>query len=371
MKQGAVQKADAVDQYGFYNGYRFSNLGGVAPFYMWGGLYTAEGSEIQLDPYDYDYMKGEILKVSNEYSDDGADSISFKSGQVVAEDNSGNEYAIYRAELVQNADQTLVLNRSDEPIGGYYFPESGEIFIPYFFALFPVNGTEFLYGTAIGYLDMLNANMIREASYLTKVTASRPSKNYPDGEIIEEDSCVTVDFGYSLAISGMSYMDPSAFLNVAVSNDRTSAAVENYQYVNTFGFKESAGGGYFEIYDAAYTPYGEDLQYYESGFGMFIGQDENDNIILESDGSSYLCEVGLSDNENAVGLWSIYTAVIAEVSTVSIIEAGIDGVTEHKGDVVATEYFDMLGRKADKAHGLVVKKMRYADGSVKSVKVVK
>ena len=105
---------------------------------------------------------------------------------------------------------------------------------------------------------------------------------------------------------------------------------------------------------------------------MFIGQDENDNLVLESDGSSYLFEFGFSDNKGYNGyIYGGYTAVIAEISTVSIIEAGIDGVTENKGDVVATEYFDMLGRKADKAHGLVVKKMRYADGSVKSVKVVK
>ena len=374
MKQGGVQKADAVDQYGYYSGYRFSNLlGGSAPFYMWGGFYTVDGSEIQLDPYGFDYMKGEILKGNNSFSSMGADSISFKSGQVVAKDKSGNEFAIYRAEPVENADQTYVLNRSNDPIGGYYFPESGEIYIPYFFALFPVNGTEFLDGTAIGGLDMLNANKILEAAYLTKVTAlTSPSESYPEGEIIEEDSCVAVSFGNSLAISGMSYQDPSSFLNVVVSEDGASAAVENYQYVTTFGLNESVGGGSLEIYEAAFTPSGDRFQYYQNGFGMFIGQDENDNIILESDGSSYLCELGFSDNEEYDGyLYGVYTAMVVEITPVTLIEAGIDGVTSNKGDVVATEYFDMLGRKADKAHGLVVKKMRYADGSVKSVKVVK
>ena len=374
MKQGGVQKADAVDQYGYYSGYRFSNLlGGSAPFYMWGGFYTVDGSEIQLDPYGFDYMKGEILKGNNSFSSMGADSISFKSGQVVAKDKSGNEYAIYMGSVGENADQTYVLNRSNDPIGGYYFPESGEIYIPYFFALFPVNGTEFLDGTAIGGLDMLNANKILEAAYLSKVTAlTSPSKSYPEGEIIEEDSCVAVSFGNSLAISGMSYQDPSSFLNVVVSEDGASAAVENYQYVNTFGLNESVGGGSLEIYEAAFTPSGDRFQYYQNGFGMFIGQDENDNIILESDGSSYLCELGFSDNEEYDGyLYGVYTAMVVEITPVTLIEAGIDGVTENKGDVVATEYFDMLGRKADKAHGLVVKKMRYADGSVKSVKVVK
>ena len=374
MKQGGVQKADAVDQYGYYSGYRFSNLlGGSAPFYMWGGFYTVDGSEIQLDPYGFDYMKGEILKGNNSFSSMGADSISFKSGQVVAKDKSGNEYAIYMGSVGENADQTYVLNRSNDPIGGYYFPESGEIYIPYFFALFPVNGTEFLDGTAIGGLDMLNANKILEAAYLSKVTAlTSPSKSYPEGEIIEEDSCVAVSFGNSLAISGMSYQDPSSFLNVVVSEDGASAAVENYQYVTTFGLNESVGGGSLEIYEAAFTPSGDRFQYYQNGFGMFIGQDENDNIILESDGSSYLCELGFSDNEEYDGyLYGVYTAMVVEITPVTLIEAGIDGVTENKGDVVATEYFDMLGRKADKAHGLVVKKVRYADGSVKSVKVVK
>ena len=374
MKQGGVQKADAVDQYGYYNGYRYSNLiGGSASFYMWEGKYTVDGSEIQLNPYGFDYMKGEILKGNNEYSSKGADSISFKSGQVVAKDKSGNEYAIYMGSVGENADQTYVLNRSNDPIGGYYFPESGEIYIPYFFALFPVNGTEFLDGTAIGGLDMLNANKILEAAYLAKVTAlTSPSESYPDGEIIEEDSCVAVNFGNSLAISGMSYQDPSSFLNVVVSEDGASAAVENNQYVTTFGINESKGGGSLEIYEAAFTPSGDRFQYYQNGFGMFFGEGENGSLVLESDGSSYLCELGFSDNKNYDGyLYGVYTAMVVEISQTTVIEAGIDGVTENKGDVVATEYFDMLGRKADKAHGLVVKKMRYADGSVKSVKVVK
>ena len=375
MKQGGVQKADAVDQYGYYNGYRFSNLiGGSASFYMWEGKYTVDGSEIQLDPYGFDYMKGEILNVNNQYSSKGADSISFKSGQVVAKDKSGNEYAIYMGSVGVNADETAyVLNRSNDPIGGYYFPESGEIYIPYFFALFPVNGTEFLDGTAIGGLDMLNANKILEAAYLAKVTAlTSPSESYPEGEIIEEDSCVAVNFGNSLAISGMSYQDPSSFLNVVVSEDGASANVENYQYVTTFRLNESVGGGSLELYDAAFTPSGDRFQYYKNGFGMFFGEGENGSLVLESDGSSYLCEPGFSDNKDYNGmLYGVYTAMVVEITPVTLIEAGIDGVTENKGDVVATEYFDMLGRKADKAHGLVVKKMRYADGSVKSVKVVK
>lgn len=375
MKQGGVQKADAVVQYGFYNGYRFSNLiGGSASFYMWEGKYTVDGSEIQLDPYGFDYMKGEILNVNNEYSSKGADSISFKSGQVVAKDKSGNEYAIYMGSVGVNADETAyVLNRSNDPIGGYYFPESGEIYIPYFFALFPVNGTEFLDGTAIGGLDMLNANKILEAAYLAKVTAlTSPSESYPEGEIIEEDSCVAVNFGKSLAISGMSYNDPSTFLNVDVSDDGVSAAVENFQYVSTFGINESKGGGALEIYEAAFTPSGDRFQFYQNGFGMFFGEGENGSLVLESDGSSYLCELGHSDNKDFNGyIYGVYTAMVVEITKTTLIEAGIEGVKEHKGDVVATEYFDMLGRKADKAHGLVVKKVRYADGSVKSVKVVK
>ena len=42
------------------------------------------------------------------------------------------------------------------------------------------------------------------------------------------------------------------------------------------------------------------------------------------------------------------------------------------GEAVATEYFDLQGRKlAGETNGVVIKKMTMTDGSVKAVKVVK
>lgn len=55
-----------------------------------------------------------------------------------------------------------------------------------------------------------------------------------------------------------------------------------------------------------------------------------------------------------------------ETSGIDGIEAGIDG------EAVASEYFDLQGRKvAGEAKGIMIKKMTMADGSVKAVKVVK
>lgn len=52
--------------------------------------------------------------------------------------------------------------------------------------------------------------------------------------------------------------------------------------------------------------------------------------------------------------------------------SGIEDVVANDGEAVATEYFDLQGRKvAGEAKGIMIKKMTMADGSVKAVKVVK
>lgn len=368
MKQGGVFKADAVDQYGFFTAQRFSKIMmGTAPVYLNGAFYTVSDSEIQLDPYGLDYFKGEIVKGSNYFSAYGADSITFQTGQVIGRDDAGNQYAVYACAPSGNSQEGYVLKRSSAAtFGGYYFPESNQILIYDYFAIFPVNGTDYLDGSAFGFVNLLDQQDILNSALLTKVTAA----SYYDNEVVELDSCVTVFLDQNfMCISGLSYqLRESAFLGVDLNEDFSLASVENWQFVGAYNMPQEAyGGGYLEWYEVAIDEAGN-----IASFDFFVDETESGGLLLTNDGLASLMDFGVSiENEELTGNWGRYKDMEIEITPVTLIEAGIDGVTENKGDVVATEYFDMLGRKADKSHGLVVKKMRYADGSVKSVKVVK
>ena len=196
---------------------------------------------------------------------------------------------------------------------------------------------------------------------------------HDEGQVETEDSAlVAIDDEY-MYITNLSYFGGDRFLAVSYDVETMSAALENGQYLNTFSISEAYGGGSIELYNCAYTPIDEKyFSPYQSGYGFFMENDPaTDNLILTGDGLSYACEVGFSDNKDYNGISNLYTEINVTVTTERIF-SGIDGVKDNASKVVATEYFDAMGRKTTaNAKGLVVKKERMANGLVKSTKFLK
>ena len=344
-----------------------------APYTFNQGIYQKDGNDLYVDFYfGLQPVKGTISKVDNMLSSYGADSITFVNGQIVGATKSGVQYGLYLVDVGINAEQngyTVSKNTTDATFGGYYFPENGELFLPGIaVGVYPVQGTELYATTCYGDIDLMPAQPILENMYLAQI-----EKVDDEGQVETEDSAlVAIDDEY-MYITDLSWFGGSKFLMLSYDVETMSAALKNYQYLDTRSISEAKGGGSIEFYNCAFTPADDEhFSSYQSGFGFFMESDPaTDNLILTSDGLSYACEVGLSDNKDFNGIFNLYTEVNVTVTSERIF-SGIDGVKDNASKVVATEYFDAMGRKTTaNAKGLVVKKERMANGLVKSTKFLK
>lgn len=77
-------------------------------------------------------------------------------------------------------------------------------------------------------------------------------------------------------------------------------------------------------------------------------------------------------NEKGENVVYIYDDCAVDPTFKGTGTSGIGSVTAEEGEVVATEYFDLSGRRINGAqNGVSVKVMKYADGTSKAVKVIK
>ena len=375
-QQSKVSKAPSDENWdlALHSGVIFGEIAeGFSPYTFNQGIYQKDGNDLYVDFYfGLQPVKGTISKVDNMLSSYGADSITFVNGQIVGAKKSGVQYGLYLADISKKADQTgLVVskNTTDATFGGYYFPENGELFLPGIaVGVYPVQGTELLTTSCYGDIDLMPAQPILENMYLAQI-----EKVDDEGQVETEDSAlVAIDDEY-MYITDLSWFGGSKFLMLSYDVETMSAALENYQYLDTRSILEAKGGGSIEFYNCAYTPVDEKhFSPYQSGYGFFIENDPaTDNLILTGDGLSYACEVGFSDNKDYNGIFNLYTEINVTVTSERIF-SGIDGVKDNASKVVATEYFDAMGRKTTaNAKGLVVKKERMANGLVKSTKFLK
>ncbi len=109
---------------------------------------------------------------------------------------------------------------------------------------------------------------------------------------------------------------------------------------------------------------------------LTIGVEDANNFFknLEGEARSYVIQFALTDGATAGGCEvAVEYKGIKNVYRVNPELSGIEGVVDNGVETVASEYYDLQGRKLynEPANGLFIRKDIKADGSVKSVKVVK
>lgn len=397
----AATKKAAAENYteitSLYDAYMFLPYAGVSatvPLYV--GSLVEDGNDLYV-AYMGGYFKGTRISGPNSISQSLSatlgeavvvDSVSFESNQLVMEDN-GEKYYVRATDITGSPEigWTPVLS-SRTTIGGYYFPDTHEFYLPEWVALYTEDDNEPVDFTIMADLDFLPMdNFMNE--YEAKVTRFGTYTEIDEnGQEIEHEytlvndtaTAILSDYGL-LYVRGIDDLDPTARYRLSWTFDKNNkiigANLANNQYVNTFvlEFKDESLN-ILDIYTAALL--GPDPDgYYDidtKGFNFMRTSDDNADVLcLESDMMNLYGTLGYGinrDTHNPAGsIISLLNQIKIEVSSTP---TAIKGVKDNVGEVYSKEYFDISGRKvgAD-AKGLVIEKTRYANGKTVSRKVLK
>lgn len=384
-KQAAAQDAGYTEIPSVYKGYLYLEYAGslAATCMCYGSIVEEESNELYM-AYMGGFFKGTRISGPNSlstrfeelgYTDVVVDSVSFANNQLVLT-NEGKNYYVKCTDLSGSSETgwTPVALQGRESFGAYYFPETHELYLPEFVGIYEEGSNTPLKGTVMCDLDFLPAENF-ENMYKTKVTLT-----YGAEDVEENNDALAVNPGDgSIYIQGISYLDAEAWLELKLSGSgeiATGANLANGQYLNTYTVEFKDGSkNTLDIYTMALVGPTADGYYNgdSSGFNFILAEDVN-GLVLNSDLMNNYGTVGYGVNTTTGEPASTIIELCPQIDIVisNDVISGINGVTEKSKTVVSTEYFDISGRKVDaSAEGLIVKKMRYADGTVLSKKVVK
>lgn len=314
------------------------------------------------------------------YGDEvGIDSIAFS---VEGNTWEGTDGKIYNLSLVdinydQNAGAYNISRLTGKTFGAYYFRDTKEIVCPDLaYALFEGNLSTPVAYTTTAYQYHYCADTLDAATYKAKVSHDYVSSSTGQHIALGSDTARFVFAGSEMYVKGASLANPDAWLRVdySLSEDQTEVIGAYMQY------NQYVGSGQIELNDGT-SPFC-DIVFFPllptgrltSTLNMFLDVMDDGTVELSSDGTSYYSEIFGSQEFDGVGL---YAAIRGEGGTVITISndlvSGIKGVNaQAAAGNTSVEYFDLQGRKVDaSAKGLVVKRVRSANGVVTSTKILK
>ena len=314
----------------------------------------------------------------------GIDSITFSIEGNTFESNDGTK--TYNLALMSYDKNSGFSRLSDKTFGAYYFKDSKQIVCrDLLYGFFVGDSSTPVEYTVKNYQYHYCADSLDAATFRAKVVQDYVNS---EGKHINlgSDTARVVFAGDCMFIKGLSVANPDAWYQIdyQLSEDQTDI-IGAYVYCNQYigsGTLELTDGSkpYCDIVFYPVTVSGEKL-YLAEMLNMFLDYNEDGTIVLSSDGSAYYAELFGSKERENLGLYCyIYgdgSAFDAEAGTVITITneiiSGIKGVNAQAAAGNATvEYFDLQGRRVDaSAKGLVVKRVRSANGVVTSTKILK
>lgn len=362
----------------YFNAYEICTYYGYAlPAYMQPAYIAAATNEVYVQPFgnyaDYfDFIQGTVTPGTHAYSDyEGVDSLTFTNGQVVGGLSDGTNLCLYSCDLLESGQAGYKASPllTDATFGGYYFRETGELIIPYVLGVFGQNTTNLYTETYMNLIAFPMSDLLSDM-YWGSVSATDYLAEAGEEPVISADSLIVLDNGEGYFIQGGNLYGGTQDTWLPLVDDGVNSYIPSFTYIGTYSFGNSTNPTPADCMTVALMP--------SSTSGMNIG----DSVAMvktmavdftttyTSQPGGYMLGAFLWNSDTFAGYYTAYADYKLTIDSEPIF-AGIDGVTESKR-VVSKEYYDLSGRKVDStAKGLVIERVRYADGKTMSRKVVK
>ena len=285
----------------------------------------------------------------------------------------GKDGKKYEAKIVKSSyDETngwIVEPTGETTVGGYFFRQTNELLVPVEYALF-ADGNLLANTTCYGIIstptDSLNA-----CTYKAEVTHSMEFEDGP--YTLKCDTAKVTIYGTDIYMSGLAIANRDAVLCATLKGDNdgyiTGATMEYNQYIGSGNLTLKDGSKPY--CDLVFFPItvSDNLTKY---LNFFVDETNDGGLMLSSDGNSLYAELFGSQEFDGVGLYAADKGADGTIITIKpeLVNA-VKGVAA-ANNPTSVEYFDMQGRKvSSSAKGLVIKRVRNADGVVTSTKMIK
>lgn len=349
---------------------------------MYGAFAKVADGKAQLSLFsDFVPVEGVVESGTNwysEYAGERIDSITFDLSTVIAingETGKNFVYGLIDVEYDEESRSYLFTHLPNKKLGAYYWADEDFLYIPDILGIYAEDATEDVPDYAVADLKLTPSEEIENSILLGEYNATNYSGESLSGEIDVLPSPWANEAGelrYDFYVAGFDPIYPYAWLCIEQSEDGLTASMPSFQYVYNgelnlaedhttnaaiinYGFSLAADGRLKAVGDLSY----------------FV-EEEGDNLVLESDGEGSYCDYIFAEAQYDEEETGVYTILNDLKFTITPVLADVKGVNNGTSKAVATEYFDMQGRRvAHNQKGLVLAKTRMADGTVISKKVVR
>ncbi|MBR1688302.1 MAG: hypothetical protein IJ710_07190 [Prevotella sp.] len=355
----------------------------------WGGFYSAymqegnvaiEGNQLYLDAYDLEeYIVGTITTTAGEY--DGSVVVTFANNQ----DIIGGAYTIAALEGTGTgsyAYETLGKSAAST-FRGLYWPASGEFYLVDIIGVFQSGSTTPLTGYAIADIDIfVDEDAASYEEYFKR--GSVAGKSAPDTQNGPLTDFAHEVYGFIMTVQTSTGTETRYYLNgidpfepdtwtlwTAETNALTGAVLglepELGTYIGTWSWNSYGRG---DVMAAGWNPDTGSFGFSNAPY-LFAetSADGTTQTFVEDEADEYI----YTDIIKFSAGYSLGDYLRDFTITFNLDQSatGIKGVSTN-ANAVATEYFDLQGRRVDaQTKGLVIVKTHYADGTVKTVKAIR
>lgn len=331
-------------------------IGDFWNYFMYDGasfLVTEDGKAyLQADTF-MDALEGKVeTGVTNEYSEDGADSITFVVSRVASyKDTLGVSKGLNLepVDYTLNEEQTAyVFNRANaETFGAYYFAEYNELYVPYVLALYDEDKTvDEFFDETYTYTDLDLEPQENYNDYISKATISAVSK-YSTEEAnydFETEAKVMLGNQYFIVSNTLDGREVPAWMRITYDTETEGYIVKPYQYLDE--------GHWYTDETRTATTKGVICTYGTTPFTVTDNADETTTLATDGD-ETYLVQVNFRDNGDAY-YWDQYKMSINILY--EPVADGIQSVGAESSAKFQNAIYNMAGQRVGKNFkGLVIK----------------